>query len=301
MSVDKSMRMQADGVNITVRAVSGEDYISLTDMARHEGGNPGDVIRRWLRLSDTIQFLRAWEQMSNPEFRDSEAQKIQSQSGRNIFSLSASEWIRKTNAIGLQSARGRSGGTYAHRDIAFSFAEWISPEFHLFVVRDYRRLEAAERERLGLEWDARRELAKTNYRLHTDALKSAIDGKDLPKWREKIEYASEADLINLVVFGQKASTWKQDHPGWKGNMRDYASAESLTILQNIELLGSILIEQGLDKEERFRRLVVEAGKERETLGNKMRSVERLQRIIDKSEGSRANKRELEKGTSDVSS
>lgn len=223
MPVEKSSRIHAKDVDVTIHAVNGEDYISLTDLARHSSDRTGEVIRRWLRLSDTISFLSTWEKISNPKFDSDAAAAILAQSGRNIFSLSASEWISKTNAIGIRSERGRSGGTYAHKDIAFAFASWISPEFHLFVIKDYQRLKDAEAQRTGIEWHARRELTKTNYRLHTDAVKESLQGKDLSKFRERIEYASEADVINLAVFGMKAATWKTNHPGWKGNMRDYAT------------------------------------------------------------------------------
>ncbi len=215
MPVEKSSRIHAKDVDVTIHAVNGEDYISLTDLARHSSDRTGEVIRRWLRLSDTISFLSAWEKISDPKFDSDAAAAILAQSGRNIFSLSASEWISKTNAIGIRSERGRSGGTYAHKDIAFAFASWISPEFHLFVIKDYQRLKDAEAQRTGIEWHARRELTKTNYRLHTDAVKESLQGKDLSKFRERIEYASEADVINLAVFGMKAATWKTNHPGWK--------------------------------------------------------------------------------------
>lgn len=281
--VDKSARIHAADVDITIRAVNGEDFISLTDLARHGGDRPGEVIRRWLRLSDTIAFLSTWETMSNPTFNQEAARELLSHSGRNVFSLSASDWIDKTNAIGIRSERGRSGGTYAHKDIAFAFASWISPEFHLFVIKDYQRLKDAESQRTGLEWHARRELAKTNYRLHTDAVKDSIQDKDMPKWRERITYASEADLINLAVFGIKAATWKKDHPGWKGNMRDYATVRDLVILQNIEALSAAFISQGYDKFQRFEMLKKEADRQREKLKDDIPSVDRLRDIIESTE------------------
>lgn len=281
--MDKSKRIHAADVDISIQAVSGEDYISLTDMARHSGATPGDVIRRWLRLGDTIQFLSAWERMANPIFNQDAAERFVSQSGKNIFSLSAKDWIEKTGAIGLSVTRGRSGGTYAHRDIAFAFASWISPEFHLFVIKDYERLKSAEQHRYGVEWNARREMAKTNYKLHTDALKESLDGKDMSKKGTIIAYASEADVINLAVFGFKASSWKKAHPGWKGNMRDYARAEDLVILQNIEALSSMLISQGLDKRERFEKLLIEARRQRDSLKPGISSVERLEKMLSASD------------------
>lgn len=283
MPVEKSSRIHAKDVDVTIHAVNGEDYISLTDLARHSSDRTGEVIRRWLRLSDTISFLSTWEKISNPKFDSDAAAAILAQSGRNIFSLSASEWISKTNAIGIRSERGRSGGTYAHKDIAFAFASWISPEFHLFVIKDYQRLKDAEAQRTGIEWHARRELTKTNYRLHTDAVKESLQGKDLSKFRERIEYASEADVINLAVFGMKAATWKTNHPGWKGNMRDYATVRDLVILQNIEALSAAYISQGYSKIERFKMLKNEADRQKESLKDDVPSIERLRNIIESTE------------------
>lgn len=186
----------------------------------------------------------------------------------------------KNQAIGIRAERGRSGGTYAHKDIAFAFASWISPEFHLFVIKDYQRLKSAEAQRIGIEWQARRELVKTNYRMHTDAIKSTLQQRSLPKWREQIEYASEADVINLAVFGQTAAAWRKEHEGWKGNMRDYATVRDLIILQNIEALSSVLIQHGLDKVSRFTTLQQEVERQRRILSEDIPSVERLQHIIE---------------------
>ena len=281
--MEKSSRIHAKDVDVTIHAINGEDYISLTDLARHSSDRTGEVIRRWLRISDTISFLTAWENISNPSFDRDAAETLLAQSGRNVFSLSASEWVEKTHAIGIRSERGRSGGTYAHTDIAFAFASWISPEFHLFVIKDYQRLKDAEAKRTGVEWHARRELAKTNYRLHTDAVKEALQGKDLSGIRERIEYASEADVINLAVFGMKASTWKAEHPGWKGNMRDYATIRDLVILQNLEALSAAYLSQGYGKVERFEMLKNEADRQRERLKDDVPSVERLRNIIESTE------------------
>lgn len=281
--VDNSARIHAEDVDITIRAVKGNDYVSLTDMARHGGSHPGEVIRRWLRLSDTISFLATWEELSNPRFNLQAAQEILAKSGRNVFTLSVKDWVDKTNAIGIESKRGRTGGTYAQKDIAFAFASWISPQFHLFVIKDYERLKEAEAQRSGLEWHARRELVKTNYRLHTDAVKEKLDGLDLPKWKERVEYASEADLINLAVFGMKASLWKEEHPGWKGNMRDYATVGELVILQNLEALNAMLINQGENKMRRFEILREQAERQRHALEKDMPSLDRLSGIIDSTE------------------
>lgn len=279
-TVDHTARIHAKDVDITIRAINGEDFISLTDLARHSGDRPGEVIRRWLRLSDTIAFLTAWERMANPRFDETAAAQLLAKSGRNVFSLSSKEWVEKTQAIGIRAERGRSGGTYAHKDIAFAFASWISPEFHLFVIKDYQRLKSAEAQRIGIEWQARRELVKTNYRMHTDAIKSTLQQRSLPKWREQIEYASEADVINLAVFGQTAAAWRKEHEGWKGNMRDYATVRDLIILQNIEALSSVLIQHGLDKVSRFTTLQQEVERQRRILSEDIPSVERLQHIIE---------------------
>ncbi|KAB8289348.1 DNA-binding protein [Bifidobacterium ramosum] len=265
-------------------------------MARHAGDRPAEVIRRWLRLSDTIQFLTAWERLANPRFNETAAAQLQARSGRNMFSLSVADWTTQTNAIGIRSERGRSGGTYAHKDIAFAFASWISPEFHLFVIKDYQRLKEAERQRSGIEWHARRELAKTNYRLHTDAVKETLQGRELPRWRERLAYASEADIINLAVFGQKAGEWKAEHEGWKGNMRDYATVRDLVILQNIEALSAVFINQGYDKEQRYRMLKDEADRQRMLLKDDVPSIERLRDIIESTEDT---ERQIETSAEDL--
>ncbi|ATU19602.1 KilA-N domain-containing protein [Bifidobacterium choerinum] len=282
--VEDSKRIHAKDVDITIRSVEGSDYVSLTDMARHGGATPGEVIRRWMRLSDTIAFLSAWESISNPLFDKTAAGALLAKSGRNVFGLSVSEWIKQTGAIGIRSQRGRAGGTYAHTDIAFAFASWISPEFHLFVIKDYQRLKDAESRRSGVEWQARRELAKTNYKLHTNAVKEDLESRRLPKWRERIEYASEADLINLAVYGMKAADWKKKYPGWKGNMRDYSTVCQLVILQNLEALNASLLHQGLSKEDRFKVLESEAARQYEQLKDDAPSIDRLRSIIEPKDG-----------------
>ena len=250
--------IHADGVDIAVVTTVGkeEDYISLTDMARHKNPiAPKDVVKNWLRLRSTIDFLGLWEELNNPNFKGVEFDSFKSHAGENAFTLSPQQWVKATNAIGIVSKSGRyGGGTYAHKDIAFEFASWLSPEFKLYIIKDYQRLKEDEGHRLALDWNVKRILAKANYRIHTDAIKMNLIPPELPRVQQGYVYADEADVLNVALFGKTAKQWKQENPGTKGNMRDFASIEQLLVLTNLENINALLIEQGIPQQERLEKL-----------------------------------------------
>ena len=225
-----------------------DDFLCLTDIAKYKNElEPNVVVSNWLRLHNTIEFLGVWETLYNPGFKPIEFEGFLSESGSNSFTLSPKRWIEKTNAIGIISRSGRGGGTYAHKDIAFKFASWISVEFELYVVKDYQRLKADEQRQQSLEWNLQRTLSKINYRIHTDAVKEQIIPKEISKEQAAFIYASEADLLNVALFGMTASQWRKDNPEKDGNMRDYATLEQLVVLSNIESINALLIRQGLSQ------------------------------------------------------
>lgn len=250
--------IHADGVDIAVVTTVGkeEDYISLTDMARHKNPiAPKDVVKNWLRLRSTIDFLGLWEELNNPNFKGVEFDSFKSHAGENAFTLSPQQWVKATKAIGIVSKSGRyGGGTYAHKDIAFEFASWLSPEFKLYIIKDYQRLKEDEGHRLALDWNVKRILAKANYRIHTDAIKMNLIPPELPRVQQGYVYADEADVLNVALFGKTAKQWKQENPGTKGNMRDFASIEQLLVLANLENINALLIEQGIPQQERLEKL-----------------------------------------------
>lgn len=236
-------------INIRFNKINEEDYICLTDIAKAK--NPqhtGLVIAHWLRNYSTIEYLGLWESLHNPNFNVAEFGNIKNKSGENAFILTAQDWIEKTNAIGIISKAGRYGGTYAHRDIALKFASWISVEFELYLNVEFQRLKAQEQK--DIEWNAKREIAKLNYHIHTDAIKENI----VPSLSEKQKnfiYANEADLLNVALFGMTASEWKVANPTQKGNIRDYASIEQLLVIANMESFNAILIEQQVSQGDRL--------------------------------------------------
>ena len=250
--------IHADGVDIAVVTTVGseEDYISLTDIAKHRNPDfPADVVKNWLRLRSTIEFLGLWEQLNNPQFNMVDFDQFKNDAGSNAFVMSPQKWIKSTNAIGLISKSGRyGGGTYAHKDIAFEFASWLSPEFKLYIIKDYQRLKEDEGHRLALDWNVKRILAKANYRIHTDAIKMNLIPPELPRVQQGYVYADEADVLNVALFGKTAKQWKQENPGVKGNMRDFASIEQLLVLANLENINALLIEQGIPQQERLEKL-----------------------------------------------
>lgn len=229
-----------------------DDYISLTDIAKHKNPEfPADVVKNWLRIRSTIEFLGLWEELNNPNFNMVEFDQFKNDAGSNAFVLSPQKWIKSTNAIGMVSKSGRyGGGTFAHKDIAFEFASWISPEFKLYVIKDYQRLKDDENHRLALDWSVNRVLAKTNYRIHTDAIKANLIPPELSKEQQRFVYADEADVLNVALFGMTAKQWRAKHPELKGNMRDYASIEQLLVLVNLETMNALLVEQGKSQDER---------------------------------------------------
>lgn len=233
------------------------DYICLTDMARYRDNDPSFVIGHWMRNLNTIEYLGVWETLHNPNFKPTEFGRFKQESGYNTFTMSPKKWIDATNAIGITSRSGRYGGTYAHKDIAFSFAMWLSPAFQLYCVKELQRLKEQESNPLLQQWDVKRILSKTNYLLHTDAIKNIVLPKlTISKQRESLVYASEADLLNLALFGCTAKQWEEANPDLapKYNMRDAASINQLVVLSNLESYNSELIKQGIDRKERFQTL-----------------------------------------------
>ena len=230
------------------------DYISLTDIARSKNENePKDIVKNWLRSKSTIEFLGIWEQINNPNFKGVEFDSFRNEAGSNSFVLSPQKWIEATNAIGIISKSGRhGGGTYAHRDIAFEFASWISAEFKLYLIKEFQRLKLNENERLMLGWDIKRILAKVNYKVHTDAIKEHLIPPIISKANEQIIYASEADVLNVSLFGMTAKDWRDQNK--HGNLRDHSSVEQLVVLSNLETMNAELLRQGMPQPQRLRRL-----------------------------------------------
>jgi hypothetical protein len=235
---------------ITVIKQNEDDYICLTDLLMAKDGE--FFFSNWLRNRNTIEFLGIWERLMNPNFNCAEFDIIKSQAGLNRFRLSAKEWTEKTNAIGIISKAGRYGGTYAHKDIAFEFAMWISPEFNVYLIREFQRLKDEEQKQLG--WTAKRELSKINYRIHTDAIKQNLIPEEVTAAQASIIYAEEADVLNVAMFGQTAKQWREAHPGLKGNIRDYASINELICLANMENINAVLIDEGVPQGDRLVRL-----------------------------------------------
>jgi len=247
----KSKKINVDGNEITLLSKNNEDYISLTDILKSKDGN--FFISDWLRNRNTLEFLGAWEQLNNPNFNYGEFAIIRNQAGLNSYKISVKEWVLKTKAIGLQAIAGRYGGTYAHKDIAFEFGMWISPMFKLFLIKEFQRLKEEENERLRLGWDLKRNLAKINYKIHTDAIKEHI----IPKLNEteaKFTYASEADVLNKALFGITAGEWRAKNQNKEGNIRDYADVYELVCLANLETHNAEFIRQGIEQGERLLKL-----------------------------------------------
>ncbi|HBB06463.1 MAG TPA: DNA-binding protein [Bacteroides sp.] len=237
---------------VTIISVNENDYISLTDIARYKSDDPTAVIGNWLRNRNTIEYLGVWESLYNPNFKLLEFEGFKKEAGLNAFTLSPTKWINTTSAIGILSKAGRYGGTYAHKDIAFKFASWISVEFELYVIKEFQRLKAEEQRQLG--WSAKRELSKINYRIHTDAIKHNLIPEEVTPAQANSIYANEADVLNVAMFGMTAKQWREAHPELKGNIRDYASINELICLSNMENLNALFIEQGLPQGERLVKL-----------------------------------------------
>lgn len=262
------MKIIVQNTEINVVRVQGEDYICLTDMLRAKDGD--FFITDWLRNRNTLEYIGIWERVYNPNFNYGEFATIRNQSGLNSFKISVKEFVARTNAISLQAKAGRYGGTYAHQDIAFEFAMWISPEFKIYIVKEFQRLKTEEQRLLG--WSAKRELSKINYRIHTDAIQQNLIPAEVTAAQASIIYANEADVLNVAMFGMTAKQWREANPDLKGNIRDYASINELICLSNMENLNAVFIEQGMAQRERLVKLnqiaihqmnVLESGDNRE--------------------------------------
>ena len=249
----KTSKIEVEGSSIAVLKNQNEDYVSLTDMAKYKNAeNTGLVISHWLSTRFAVDFLGIWEQINNPNFNLTEFSKIRFDAGTNGYVLSVKQWIERTNAIGIISSAGRYGGTYAHKDIAFEFGSWLSPEFKYYLIREYQRLKDEEQAKLG--WSAKRELAKINYRIHTDAIKQNLIPPELTPQQKSFVYADEADMLNVAMFGMTSKQWRESNPDLKGNIRDYATINQLICLSNMENLNAVFINDGLSQSERLEKL-----------------------------------------------
>lgn len=249
---EKSAVIEVQGTKVAILSADDGEFISITDMLKAKDGD--FFISDWLRNRNTVEFLGIWETVHNPNFNYGGFAIIKSKAGLNNYKLSAKEWVDQTNAIGLRAKAGRYGGTYAHKDIAFEFGMWISPEFKIYLIKEFQRLKDAENDRLKLEWNLQRTLAKINYRIHTDAIKDTLLPSKITKAQAAAVYANEADLLNVALFGQTAKEWRAAHPKAEGNIRDHAALEQLVVLTNLESLNSVLIRQGQPQPERLGKL-----------------------------------------------
>jgi hypothetical protein len=246
-------KLQVLNREISIHRRKEEDYICITDIARYKNSDrTDDLIRNWLRNRNTLEFLGIWEHLNNPGFKPVEFDGFKKQAGLNSFTLTPKQWIEKTNAIGIISKSGRYGGTYAHKDIAFEFASWISVEFKLYLIKEFQRLKDEERKQLG--WDIRRNLTKINYRIHTDAIKQNLIPKEVTKPQINMIYASEADRLNVALFGMTAQQWRKQNPELKGNIRDYANVSQLVCLSNLENLNALFINEEMSSSDRLIKL-----------------------------------------------
>lgn len=248
----KNKIIHVQGREIALISDKVNDYISLTDMARYRDlERTNYIIQNWMRTRSAIEFCGLWEQLNNPDFKSIEFDAFKNESGSNSFALTPQKWIESTNAKGIISKSGRYGGTFAHRDIAFEFATWISAEFKFYFIKEFQRLKNDENDRLKLEWNLQRTLAKVNYQIHTDAIKENLIPKELSKVQTSMVYANEADLLNVALFGITAKQWRDANPKAEGNIRDTATIEQLVVLSNLESIHAVLIHQGLTQEERL--------------------------------------------------
>ena len=272
--------IHAGGLNIGIYTTDyRNEYISLTDIAKYRSIDPRVTIHNWLRGRDIVEFLGLWEVLHNPGFKRIEFDTFKENAGTNAFVFSIKDWTEKLGAIGLLTKSGRyGGGIYAHADIAFEFASWISPEFKLYIIKDYQRLKYDENSRLSLSWNLNREIAKLNYRIHTDAIKENLLPPDLTPEQISCTYANEADLINVALFGMTAKQWREANSGVKGNMRDYASLNQLLVLANMESYNALLIEQKKQQAERLKLLRELAVRQMKTLSGI--SLEKLPRLTE---------------------
>jgi hypothetical protein len=260
--------INVQGTEITVIHQEQDDFISLTDMVRNFDGGPA-LIEQWLKNKDTVLFLGVWERLNNPHFKTPEFEGIKNEAGRNSFYLSAKKWSDVTGARGLLAKAGRYGGTFAHRDIAFEFGSWLSPEFKLYLIKEFQRLKEDENRRLSLAWNLNRTLAKINYRIHTDAIHTHLIPPEVTAKQAAFTYANEADLLNVALFGQTAREWRDANPGKDGNMRDHATLEQLLVLANLENMNAEFIHMALPQSDRIKRLNAIAIRQMQTLTTQM--------------------------------
>ncbi len=249
----KMTKLEIQGVSIAFTKTNQEDFISITDIAKYKNPEaPADIIKNWLRNKNTIELLGLWEKLHNPNFYLSEFENFSNKAGLNHFVLSPKKWIETTNAIGLQSKSGRYGGTYAHIDIALEFASWVSVEFKFYLIKEFQYLKGQQAKEL--DWDIKRKLTKINYRIHTDAIKGNLIPQNLTPQQISFIYASEADVLNVALFGMTAKQWRERHPDKKGNIRDYANVSQLVCLSNLENLNAVFITEGMSQGERLSKL-----------------------------------------------
>ena len=248
----KNTILSVQNLSIAMLKVGKEDFISLTDIARNKNpAEPKDVVKNWMRSRSTLEFLGLWEQLNNPDFKGVDFDSLLFEAGSNSFTLSPQKWIETTNAKGIISKSGRYGGTFAHKDIAFEFASWVNAGFKLYLIKEFQRLKEDENERLQLNWNLQRTLAKVNYRIHTDAIKENLIPKVLDKTQINFIYANEADILNIALFGKTAKQWRDENPDTKGNIRDEATIEQLVVLSNMESINAVFIGQELPQTERL--------------------------------------------------
>ena len=252
MIMAKNQKIEVQGIDIVLYEDKKEDFISLTDIARFKNPTePKDVVKNWMRSRATIEFLGLWEQLNNPDFKGVDFDPLLYEAGSNSFTLSPSKWIETVNAKGIVSKLGKNGGTFAHKDIAFEFASWVSASFKLYLIKEIQRLKEDENNRLHLEWNLQRTISKINYHIHTDAIKENLIPQEITKQQTNFVYANEADLLNVALFGVTAKIWRDNNPDQKGNIRDYATLEQLVVLSNMESINALLIQQGLSQSDRL--------------------------------------------------
>jgi hypothetical protein len=263
MAKQRNSEIEVRGTCVSVRSINGEDFFSLTDMLKAKDGD--FFISDWLRNRNTVEFLGIWESVHNPDFNYGEFATIKSRAGLNSYKISAKDWVEKTRAIGLSSSAGRYGGTFAHKDIAFEFGMWISPEFKIYLIKEFQRLKDDENRRLSLAWNLNRTLSKLNYRIHTDAVKAHLVPREVTSAQAATTYASEADVLNVALFGLTAKQWRAANSKLEGNMRDHATIEQLLVLANIEGMNAEFIHMKVPQGDRLKRLNAIAIRQMQTL------------------------------------
>lgn len=270
-------KITVKNIDINITGTGDDDFISLTDIARAKNPKePKDVIKNWMRLRSSLEFLGLWETLNNPNFNRVEFDPLLAESGKNSFTMSPTRWINEFNAIGIRTKPTKNGGTFAHRDIALEFASWISAEVNLYIIKEFQRLKIQESEQL--EWQGKRLLTKLNYLIHTDTVKEYLVPVELSSEQKSYIYANEADLLNVALFGQTAKQWRDENPGKKGNVRDYASTIELAILSNLEYLNSMLIPQKSNQQDRLVLLNKEANREKELFNkNNIKPIKRIEK------------------------